>query len=121
MGTSETQRGSEIAINGNTAYCVVCGTSEKDDSVHIISICTKALEEHVVENIIIDLSLAEGFSTEARKLWVEFIKDHRIRRMAFFGGDIYAETTISFIVGASGVKNCQIFQSKDRALEWINK
>lgn len=51
----------------------------------------------------------------------EAIKYPGIEKAAVFGGGVIMKTIASFIVVASGAENIKIFETKDKALEWLLK
>ena len=112
---------SRVSLIGRTLYLLIAPNPSVDDINNMIYLAEKAVNEKATSNIMVDLSLSEGFSKFARKMWSEFIQNTNINKVVFFGGDIYTETTVSFIVSASGSKNCMLFQSKDEAMKWINQ
>ena len=104
---------SRVALMGRTLYCLIAPNSNTEDTNNIVFLCEKAIDNKTVSNILVDISLSDGFSKIARKTWVEFIQNPRITRIAFFGGDIYTDTTVSFIVGAAKTSNCKVFKTKE--------
>lgn len=112
---------SSVNIKDEILCCAIASASSDLDMSNLVRLCDLAIHKKVVTDIAVDISHSEGFSKNARKIWVDFINDKEIRKVAFYGGDIYTETTVSFIVGAAGASDCKIFQTKDSALEWLSE
>ena len=112
---------SKVALMGRTLYILIAANPSTDDINNVIFLAEKAINEKTASNIMVDLSLSEGFSKFARKIWSEFIQNEGIHKAVFFGGDIYTETTVSFIVGAAGSNNCKLVSTREEADKWMKE
>jgi len=76
-------------------------------------------ENKSVKYVLIDLQASTEFSSAARKIWVEFLQDDRIKKTAIFGGNVFVRTLASFVIAATGKKNISFFSTEDDARAWL--
>ncbi len=70
--------------------------------------------------VLIDLQQQSSkFSSVARKIWVKFLQNTKIKKAAMFGGNIIVRTLASFVIAAAGKKNIKFFAAKEEALKWL--
>lgn len=69
--------------------------------------------------VLIDLKQSTKFSSEARKVWVKFLQNPKIKRTAIFGGNVFVRTLASFVIAASRKKNIRFFITEKEALKWL--
>ncbi len=81
----------------------------------------QCLDDNKADYVMIDLKASSEFSSAARKVWVEFLKNEKIKRTAIFGGNVFVRTLASFVIAATGRKNISFFLSEDEAREWIGQ
>lgn len=77
------------------------------------------MEEHGKINWIIDLSGTEKYSSKARKMFSDAVKNTEIIRMAMIGASVFVRVVVNFILARSGVKNAKHFETEEEALEWL--
>ena len=68
------------------------------------------IEETGVSKVLIDLKKSTQFSSEARKIWVEFLKHPKIEKTAVLGGSVFIKTLASFVIAASKKKNIKFLK-----------
>lgn len=81
----------------------------------------QCFDEASADYVLIDLKSSSEFSSAARKVWVEFLKDDRIKKTAIFGGNIFVRTLASFVIAATGKKNIRFFLTENEARTWLVK
>lgn len=81
----------------------------------LINIGTRVLDENIISSVLIDLDKVNKFSLETRTLWMQFLKDPRIKKTAIFGGNRFIKTVISFVV----TDNIRLFVNEKEALNWL--
>ena len=74
--------------------------------------------------IIVDLTNSSLiYSSEFRRESADRVKDlfeqSKFKKIALFGGNVIIRTTASFILVASGVRSIKIFDTKEKALKWL--
>jgi hypothetical protein len=79
----------------------------------------QCFKDNVADYVLIDLKSSSEFSSAARKVWVEFLKDDRIKKTAIFGGNIFVRTLASFVIAATGKKNIRFFLTEEEARDWL--
>jgi len=78
-------------------------------------------EKKLAEYVLIDLQSSTEFSSAARKIWVEFLQDGRIKKTAIFGGNVFVRTLASFVIAAAGKKNISFFSTEEEARAWLSQ
>ncbi|HED37004.1 MAG TPA: STAS/SEC14 domain-containing protein [Ignavibacteria bacterium] len=79
------------------------------------------IEKENASLVLIDLQQSTQFSSEARKIWVKFLQNPKIKRTAIFGGNVFVRTLASFVIAASQKKNIKFFIKEKEALEWLRE
>jgi hypothetical protein len=72
-------------------------------------------------HILIDLNTLGKTDSETRSIAVSTLKNLDYDKLAFYGNNLFTKYLANFIISATG-RNSQIqyFESKEKALEWIN-
>jgi len=94
---------------------------DKDEAIALDVGGTEIINKGETPFVLIDIRKSTDFSSAARKIWVEFLKNPNIKKAAIFGGNILVRTTASFIIVSTGKKNIKFFDKEAEALEWIKK
>ena len=81
----------------------------------------QCFDDGIADFVLIDLKSSSEFSSAARKVWVDFLKDERIKKTAIFGGNVFVRTLASFVIAASRKKNIKFFLIEKDAREWIGQ
>lgn len=114
-------------INNN----VICSTDDRvlhyqinsdideAEAVRLYDFGKQCFESDKVDYVLIDLKSSSEFSSAARKVWVQFLQDARIKRSAIFGGNIFVRTLASFVIAATGKKNIKFFLTREEAWQWL--
>ena len=92
---------------------------DEEEANRIAQIGMKCFDEGRADYVLIDLRASTEFSSAARKVWVEFLKDDRIKKTAIFGGNVFVRTLASFVIAAAGKKNIHFFLTEEEAREWL--
>lgn len=92
---------------------------DEEEALRLYDIGRKCFDEGRVDYVLIDLQASTEFSSAARKVWVEFLRDDRIKKSAIFGGNVFVRTVASFVIAATGKKNIKFFSAEKEAREWL--
>lgn len=68
--------------------------------------------------VVIDIHRSSDFSSAARRTWVKFLQNPKIKKTAIFGGNVFVRTLASFVIAATGKNNIKFFSSEQAALGW---
>ena len=106
----------------NILYITVVG--EQDEKTAL------AMKEAVIKftgmvdarlNIFVDNSKAGKASSAARKLFNDLMDMKEFGRIAIFGAHPVAKVLATFVIGLSGKKDVRFFNSREDALDWLEK
>jgi UDP-N-acetylmuramyl pentapeptide synthase len=71
--------------------------------------------------ILNDMTEAGKASSRARKIFVNLIKNKKLRKHAFVGKKTVPRVVVSFIINFAGVKNARYFSTENEALKWLKQ
>lgn len=94
---------------------------DEEEANRLYGYGVKCFDEDKVDFVLIDLKSSSEFSSAARKVWVEFLKDDRIKRTAIFGGNVFVRTLASFVIAATGKENIKFFLTEEEARVWLTQ
>ena len=106
-------------VDGRTVYYYINSDVDETEANRIADFGRQCFKEGRADYVLIDLRSSSEFSSAARKVWVEFLKDERIKRTAIFGGNIFVRTLASFVIAATGKSNIRFFKTEQKASEWL--
>ncbi len=69
--------------------------------------------------VLIDIEQSQEFSSAARKIWVKFLQNPKIKKTAIFGGNVFVRTLASFVIAAAGKANIKFFETEQQSLDWL--
>jgi len=111
----------EVFCEDNIVNFSIRATIDPEEALRLSTVGRDLIESCAAAYILIDLHQSKGFSSSARKIWAEFLKNDKIKRAAIFGGNVFVKTIATFVVAATGKKNVQFFDTKEGALAWIKE
>ncbi len=117
--TIETPGGNKIWCKDDIVHYLISAPVDDKEAFQISSGGTKFLESEDASMVMIDLKQSTQFSSEARKIWVKFLQNPKIKKTGIFGGNVFVRTLASFVIAASQKKNLKFFTTEEEALEWI--
>lgn len=109
----------DCAVENRVLFYNINSDVDEAEANRLYGYGKRCLDEGLCDNVLIDLKASSGFSSAARKVWVEFLKDKRIIKTAIFGGNIFVKTLASFVIAATGKDNVRFFSTEDEARQWL--
>ncbi len=94
---------------------------DENDAQRLNDFGKDCFEKNLADYVLIDLKASTEFSSVARKIWVEFLQDARIKKTAIFGGNVFVRTLASFVIAATGKRNIKFFSVEKNARAWFNE
>jgi hypothetical protein len=91
----------------------------EEDAHRLYEYGNMCFEKGKCDYVLIDLESSSNFSSAARRVWVEFLKNEKIKKTAIFGGNIFLKTLASFVIAATGKENIRFFSTEEGAREWL--
>ena len=116
---SDSTNNVECPADGRVVYYYINSDVDEDEANRIADFGKQCFDEDRADYVLIDLRSSSEFSSAARKVWVEFLKDERIKRTAIFGGNVFVRTLASFVIAATGKSNIKFFKTEEKAKEWL--
>lgn len=111
----------EVACADNIVHYVISTPVDPDEAVRLSTIGKSYLEGGQAEFVLIDLHQSTEFSSAARKVWVEFLQNDKIKKTAFFGGNVFVKTLATFVIAATGKKDIKFFNTGEEAVAWFKE
>lgn len=116
-----TTRKNMVSCADNIVRYTICTPVEPDEAVRLSTIGKSYIEGGQAEFVLIDLHQSTEFSSAARKIWVEFLQNARIKKTAFFGGNVFVKTLATFVIAATGKKDIKFFSTEEDAIAWFKE
>ena len=105
---------------GDTLKYLIVAPVDENEATRLSKEGAEKLDTGDVRFVTIDLQQSTNdFSSNARKIWVEFLKHERIEKTAIFGGNVFVRTLAAFIISAAGKEDIRFFKTKEEADAWL--
>lgn len=114
-----TQDSGEVLVEGVMLRYTLKGRVEDALFLRLKNVGEGAIEDKIVDRVLIDMSNVERFSMVARNALSEFLRKQNTVKIAIFGGNQFIKTTISFIVTAIGSSCVRLTQNEKEAVQWL--
>ncbi|OGD67352.1 hypothetical protein A2442_01145 [Candidatus Campbellbacteria bacterium RIFOXYC2_FULL_35_25] len=110
----------KVWMEENIVYYILSTEVDEQEAILLNDIGGSYINSGQASYVLIGLQKQSSkFSSSARKIWVRFLQNENIKRVAMFGGNVVVRTLASFVIAATGKKNIKFFSEKDKALEWL--
>lgn len=117
VGSSECEN--TVALNGDVVEYVIAAPVDEREAERLDTVGTEHVNKGEASYVLIDLKKSTQFSSAARKRWVKFLQNPKIKRAAIFGGNVFVRTLASFVMAASKGDNIKFFSNRDDAMKWL--
>ena len=111
----------EVLCADNIVHYIMCTPVDPDEAVRLSTLGKGFVETGQAQYVLIDLRRSTEFSSSARKIWVEFLQNDKIKKTALFGGNVFVKTLATFVMAATGKKDIKFFNSEDEARAWFKE
>lgn len=115
----ETPGGNKLWCTGGILHYLVSAPVDGNEATLLSGKGIELLNAENASSVLIDLKQSTQFSSDARKIWVRFLQDPKIKKTALFGGNVFVRTLASFVIAASNKQNIKFFTAEDEAIEWL--
>jgi UDP-N-acetylmuramyl pentapeptide synthase len=100
----------------------ICGDQDGETAKKLLKEMAEAGEKIPGKLLVLnDMTQAGKPTIEARKQLISGTRPDKIKKIAFFGGNILTRIIISFIMASSGINKAKTFKTKEKALKWLKK
>jgi hypothetical protein len=110
----------KIWCKDNIVYYIISAPVDEKEASRLSNCGIEFIEKKSASKVLINLKQSTQFSSEARKIWVEFLKHQKIEKTAILGGNVFIRTLASFVIAASKKKNIKFFITEEKAMKWLN-
>lgn len=111
----------EVTCADNIVRYTMCSPVDPDEAVRLSTIGKSYIEGGQAQFVLIDLHQSTEFSSAARKIWVEFLQNDKIKKTALFGGNVFVKTLATFVIAATGKKDIKFFNTEEEAVAWFKE
>ncbi len=111
----------EVSCADNIVSYVMNTAVDTNEAVRLSTVGKECLNDGEAQYVLIDLRQSTQFSSEARKIWTEFLQNEKIKKTALFGGNMFVKTLATIVIAATGKKDIRFFNTKEEALMWIKE
>lgn len=116
---SDTTTKNSVSCADNIIRYIISAPVDDKEAERISQIGEEYLNNCEADYVLIDLKQSTQFSSKARKVWVEFLQNEKIKKTAIFGGNVFVRTLASFVIAASKRKNIKFFSTEEDAINWL--
>jgi hypothetical protein len=100
-------------------YYTIVAPVDEQEATRLDTIGENYINKGEASFVVIDIEKSKEFSSAARKTWVKFLQNQKIKKAAIVGGNVFVRTLASFVVTAAGKANIKFFETEQSALEWF--
>lgn len=104
--------------DGILYYTIVTSVDEQE-AIRLDTVGEEFINKGETSFVLIDIQQSSDFSSAARKTWVKFLQNPRIKKTAIFGGNVFVRTLASFVIAAVGKADIKFFETEQDALKWF--
>ncbi len=108
-----------VSCKDNIIQYVISAPVDEEEAERLSAVGIGCLNNDEAIYVLIDLKQSTQFSSEARRKWVTFLQNSKIKKTAIFGGNVFVRTLASFVIAASKSKNIRFFTTKEEAKDWL--
>ena len=112
--------------NTNDVWCkdgivhyVIAAPVNEEEAIRLDTVGEEFINKGEASFVLIDIEQSQEFSSVARKIWVKFLQNQKIKKTAIFGGNVFVRTLASFVIAAAGKANIKFFETEQQALDWL--
>ncbi len=111
----------DVSCSDNIVRYTMCTPVDLDEAVRLSTVGKGYIDGGQAQFVLIDLHQSTEFSSAARKVWVGFLQDDKIKKTALYGGNLFVKTLATFVIAATGKKDIKFFNSEAEALAWFKE
>ncbi len=108
-----------VSLEGDIIRYIIAAPVDSIEAKKLNNVGAEYLDNNEAFSVLIDLKHSTQFSSGARKEWVKFLQNSKIKKTAIFGGNIFVRTLASFVIAASKSKNIKFFTKEENAKNWL--
>lgn len=114
-------------VNANKVWCkdgivhyTITAPVDENEATRLDTVGEEFINKGEASFVLIDIEQSQQFSSAARKVWVKFLQNPKIKKTAIFGGNVFVRTLASFVIAAAGKANIKFFETEQQALDWMH-
>lgn len=111
--------GNKIWYTQNTIHFCISAPVDENEVVLLRDKGLEFINKGCAVYIIIDLKHPTRPSFAVRKIWTDFLQNPKLKKVAIFGGNMFARTLASFVIATTHKKNIKIFSTENEVLAWL--
>ncbi len=111
----------EVLCADNIVSYAIRTPVDHDEAWRLTTIGKGFIDAGKAQYVLTNLRKSIEFSSSARKIWVEFLKNDKIKKTAIFGGNVLIKTLATFMIVATGKKDIKFFNTEEEARAWFRE
>lgn len=119
QGTPKTNT-NEVWCKDGIVYYTMVAPVDENEAIRLDTVGEEFINKGEASFVLIDIEQSQEFSSAARKKWVKFLQNPKIKKTAIFGGNVFVRTLASFVIAAAGKANIKFFETEQQALDWFH-
>lgn len=122
MTDQETQKIStnEVWCKDGVVHYIIAAPVDEKEAIRLDTAGEEYVNKGEASFVLIDIEQSQQFSSAARKAWVKFLQNPKIKKTAIYGGNVFVRTLASFVIAAAGKANIKFFEKEQEAVDWIH-
>lgn len=117
--TEQSVKTNEVWCKDGILHYTITAPVDENEANRLDAIGVEFVNKGEAVFVLIDLQQSTDFSSGARRTWVEFLKNPKIKKTAIYGGNVFVRTLASFVITAAGKTNIKFFVTEEEALTWL--
>lgn len=109
----------EVWCKDGIVHYTITAPVDENEAIRLDTAGEEFVNKGEATFVLIDIEQSQQFSSAARKVWVKFLQNQKIKKTAIFGGNVFVRTLASFVIAAAGKANIKFFETEQQALDWI--
>jgi len=117
--TEQGTKTNEVWCKGGIVHYIIAAPVDEREANRIDAIGTAFIDKGEASYVLIDIQLSTIFTSSARRTWVKFLQNPKIKKTAIYGGNVFVRTLASFVIAATGKANIKFFVTENEAMAWL--
>ena len=107
----------DVWCKDGIVYYTIAAPVNEEEAIRLDTVGEEFINKGEASFVLIDIEQSQEFSSVARKIWVKFLQNQKIKKTAIFGGNVFVRTLASFVIAAAGKANIKFFETEQQALD----
>lgn len=109
----------EVWCKDGIVHYTITAPVDEEEAMRLDVLGEEFINKGEASYVLINIEQSKEFSSSARRAWVRFLQNPKIKKTAIFGGNVFVRTLASFVIAAAGKATIKFFETEEQAREWL--